>query len=35
MRAVPVSNRVNNDGNDDEDCSMPIKLAQSQPLLFS
>jgi putative SOS response-associated peptidase YedK len=35
MRSFPVSSRVNNPGNDDEECSVPIKLAQSQPLLFS
>jgi putative SOS response-associated peptidase YedK len=35
MRSFPVSNRVNHAGNDGEECSTPIKLAQSQPLLFS
>jgi putative SOS response-associated peptidase YedK len=35
MRSFPVSNRVNHAGNDDEECSERIKIAESQPLLFS
>jgi putative SOS response-associated peptidase YedK len=35
MRSFPVSNRVNHAGNDDEECSGPIKHAENQPLLFS
>jgi putative SOS response-associated peptidase YedK len=35
MSCYPVSNRVNHAGNDDEECSMPVKLVQSQSSLFS
>jgi len=34
MRSFPVSNRVNHAANDDAECSTPIKVAQSQQLLF-
>jgi putative SOS response-associated peptidase YedK len=34
MRSFPVSNRVNHAANDDAECSTPIKIAQSQQLLF-
>jgi putative SOS response-associated peptidase YedK len=34
MRSFPVSNRVNHAANDDEECSTPINVAQSQQLLF-
>jgi putative SOS response-associated peptidase YedK len=35
MRAFPVSNRVNHAANDDEECSIPVKLVQGQSCLFS
>jgi len=35
MRCYPVSNRVNHVGNDDEECSRPVELAESQNQLFS
>ena len=31
----PVSPRVNNVANDDEECSAPVELAQTQDRLFS
>jgi putative SOS response-associated peptidase YedK len=34
MRSFPVSNRVNHAANDDEECSTPIEIVQSQQLLF-
>ena len=34
MRSFPVSTRVNHAVNDDAECSTPIKVAQSQQLLF-
>jgi putative SOS response-associated peptidase YedK len=34
MRSFPVSTRVNHAANDDAECSTPIKVAQSQQLLF-
>jgi putative SOS response-associated peptidase YedK len=34
MRSYPVSARVNNVANDDEDCSRPVELSQIQPDLF-
>jgi putative SOS response-associated peptidase YedK len=34
MRSFPVSTRVNHAANDDAECSTPIKIAQSQQLLF-
>ncbi len=35
MRSYPVSNRVNHTANDDEACSTPVKLIESQKRLFS
>jgi putative SOS response-associated peptidase YedK len=35
MRCFPVSNRVNNAANDDEECSVPVELAEVQNYLFS
>jgi putative SOS response-associated peptidase YedK len=35
MRCYPVSPRVNRVANDDEECCLPIELAQTQPHLFS
>jgi len=35
MRCYPVSTRVNHVVNDDEECSRPVELAQSQDRLFS
>jgi putative SOS response-associated peptidase YedK len=35
MRSYPVSNRVNNAGNDDEACSIPVELIENQNRLFS
>jgi putative SOS response-associated peptidase YedK len=35
MRSYPVSNRVNSAANDDEGCSMPVKVVESQKSLFS
>jgi putative SOS response-associated peptidase YedK len=34
MRGYPVSNRVNHAANDDEECSVPVKLVESQKSLF-
>ena len=34
MRCYPVSSRVNHVGNDDEDCSRPVVLAETQNRLF-
>jgi len=34
MRCFPVSNRVNHVGNDDEECSRPIEITESQSRLF-
>jgi putative SOS response-associated peptidase YedK len=34
MRSYPVSSRVNSAANDDEGCSMPVKLVESQTSLF-
>ena len=34
MRAYPVSTRVNHVANDDEECSRPVELVQSQDQLF-
>ena len=34
MRCYPVSPRINYVGNDDEACSAPVELAQTQNLLF-
>jgi putative SOS response-associated peptidase YedK len=35
MRCYPVSSRVNHVGNDDEECSRPVELAEPQNRLFS
>jgi putative SOS response-associated peptidase YedK len=35
MRCYPVSTRVNRVANDDEACSAPVELSQSQQRLFS
>jgi putative SOS response-associated peptidase YedK len=34
MRCYPVSHRVNHSANDDEGCSMPVELAETQNRLF-
>jgi putative SOS response-associated peptidase YedK len=34
MRSYPVSTRVNNAVNDDEECSAPVKIIQAQTNLF-
>jgi putative SOS response-associated peptidase YedK len=34
MRSFPVSSRINQVANDDEACSAPIEIAQTQPGLF-
>lgn len=34
MRCYPVSTRVNSPANDDEDCSRPVEIAQTQKSLF-
>src|SRR5204863_6984577 len=35
MRLYPVSTRINHAGNDDENCSAPVELADVQVRLFS
>jgi putative SOS response-associated peptidase YedK len=35
MRCYPVSSRVNQVVNDDEECCAPVKVAQIQDRLFS
>ena len=35
MRCYPVSARINNAANDDEECSAPRELAETQDRLFS
>jgi len=35
MRCYPVSTRINHVANDDEQCSAPMELAQTQNWLFS
>jgi putative SOS response-associated peptidase YedK len=35
MRCYPVSSRINSVANDDEECSAPVELAQTQNRLFS
>jgi putative SOS response-associated peptidase YedK len=30
MRCFPVSSRVNHVGNDDDECSRPVEIAQNQ-----
>ena len=34
MRCYPVSTRINRAANDDEECSRPVELAETQNLLF-
>jgi putative SOS response-associated peptidase YedK len=34
MRCYPVSTRINHVANDDEECSRPVELAETQNLLF-
>jgi putative SOS response-associated peptidase YedK len=34
MRSFPVSSRINQVANDDEDCSAPVEIAETQPGLF-
>ena len=35
MRCYPISTRMNHVANDDEECSVPVELAQIQNRLFS
>ena len=35
MRCYPISTRINRVANDDEQCSAPVELAQTQNRLFS
>ena len=35
MRCYPISTRINHVANDDEECSAPVELAQTQNSLFS
>jgi putative SOS response-associated peptidase YedK len=35
MRCYPVSTRINHVANDDEDCSRPVELAETQNWLFA
>jgi len=35
MRCYPVGTRINHVANDDEECSAPVELAQTQNRLFS
>jgi hypothetical protein len=34
MRCYPVSSRVNNVANDDEGCSRPVEVVETQDRLF-
>jgi putative SOS response-associated peptidase YedK len=34
MRCYPVSTRINHVANDDEECSLPVELAETQNRLF-
>ena len=34
MRCYPISTRINHVANDDEECSAPVELAQTQNRLF-
>jgi putative SOS response-associated peptidase YedK len=34
MRCYPVSTRINSVANDDEECSVPVELAEIQSRLF-
>ena len=35
MRSYPVSTRLNHVANDDEECSRPVEIAQTQNSLFT
>jgi putative SOS response-associated peptidase YedK len=35
MRCYPVSTRINHVANDDEECSRPVELVQTQDRLFA
>jgi putative SOS response-associated peptidase YedK len=35
MRCYPVSTRINHVVNDDEECSRPVELAETQKRLFA
>lgn len=35
MRSYPVNTRVNQVANDDEECSRPVELAETQNRLFA
>jgi len=35
MRCYPISTRINRVANDDEECSAPVELEQTQSRLFS
>ena len=35
MRCYPVGTRINHVANDDEECSRPVELAETQNRLFS
>jgi len=35
MRCYPVSTRVNSPANDDEECSRPVEVVETQDRLFS
>jgi putative SOS response-associated peptidase YedK len=35
MRCFPVSTRINSVANDDEGCSAPVEIAETQHRLFS
>jgi putative SOS response-associated peptidase YedK len=34
MRCYPVSTRVNDVGNDDEECSHPVQIAEAENRVF-
>ena len=34
MRCYPVNTRINHVANDDEECSRPVELAETQARLF-
>ena len=35
MRCYPVSTRINSVANDDEECSAPVEVSETQARLFS
>ena len=35
MRSYPISTRINHVANDDEDCSRPVELTETQNRLFA